>query len=176
MAYDLSAADNIGVGNLDAMADRERIVAAARRAGCDPALDALPRGYDTMLSRAFESTEYDDPGSGVVLSGGQWQRVAIARALLRDDTDLLILDEPSSGLDAEAEHEVHRRLREHRAGRTSLLISHRLSTVRDAEAIVVLSGGVVAEQGGHDDLLAAGGMYARLFELQAAGYRDDVRS
>jgi ATP-binding cassette subfamily B protein len=176
MAYDLSAADNIGVGNLDAMADRERIVAAARRAGCDPALDALPRGYDTMLSRAFESTEYDDPGSGVILSGGQWQRVAIARALLRDDTDLLILDEPSAGLDAEAECEVHRRLREHRAGRTSLLISHRLSTVRDAGAIVVLSGGVVAEQGGHDDLLAAGGMYARLFELQAAGYRDDVRS
>jgi ATP-binding cassette, subfamily B, bacterial len=176
MAYDLSAADNIGVGNLDAMADRERIVAAARRAGCDPALEALPRGYDTMLSRAFESTEYDDPGSGVILSGGQWQRVAIARALLRDDTDLLILDEPSAGLDAEAEHEVHRRLREHRAGRTSLLISHRLSTVRDAEAIVVLSGGVVAEQGGHDDLLTAGGVYARLFELQAAGYRDDVRS
>jgi ATP-binding cassette subfamily B protein len=172
MSYELSAADNIGVGNLAALEDRERIEEAARRAGCHDTLAGLPRGYDTMLSRMFESV--DDPGGGVLPSGGQWQRVAIARSLLRDDTDLLILDEPSSGLDAEAEYEVHRRLREHRAGRTSLLISHRLSTVRDAGEIVVLAGGAVAERGTHDELMHAGGTYARLFKLQASGYRDEA--
>ncbi|GAA1588818.1 ABC transporter ATP-binding protein [Actinomadura kijaniata] len=172
MAYELSAAENIAVGDPDAREDRARIVAAARRAGCDRALAALPWGYDTVLSRAFESAEQDDPGSGVLLSGGQWQRVALARALLRDRADLLILDEPSSGLDAEAEAEVHRGLREHRAGRTSLLVSHRLSTVRDADAIVALEEGAVAERGTHDALLRAGGLYARLFTLQATGYRD----
>ncbi|MBO2450794.1 ABC transporter ATP-binding protein [Actinomadura barringtoniae] len=171
MSYELSAADNIGVGRREAMDDRDRVEAAARRAGCHGTLAELPRGYDTMLSRAFDSGEHDDPDTGVLLSGGQWQRVAIARALLRDDADLLILDEPSSGLDAEAEHEVHTRLREHRAGRTSLLISHRLSTVREADSIVVLSGGAVAERGTHDGLLAAGGVYARLFTLQASGYQ-----
>jgi len=172
MAYELSAADNIGVGDLAALDDRARIEAAARRAGCHDALAALPRGYDTMLSRTFESPLWEDPGTGVLLSGGQWQRVAIARALLRDDTDLLILDEPSSGLDAEAEHEVHRNLRDHRTGRTSLLISHRLSTVRDASTIVVLDGGTVIERGTHDQLLDRNGTYARLFTLQADGYRD----
>ncbi|SEG59382.1 ATP-binding cassette, subfamily B [Thermomonospora echinospora] len=172
MAYELSAADNIGLGNLTELDERDRVVAAARRAGIHDTLAALPRGYDTMLSRAFESPEHDDPGTGVMLSGGQWQRVALARALMRDRTDLLILDEPSSGLDAEAEAEVHQRLREHRAGRTGLLISHRLSAVRDADAIVVLSEGAVVEQGDHDGLLSAGGLYARLFGLQAAGYRD----
>jgi ATP-binding cassette subfamily B protein len=171
MAYELSAAENIGVGASEAMDDRDRIVAAARRAGCHASLTALPRGYDTMLSRMFDPMERDEPGTGVLLSGGQWQRVAIARALLRDDADLLILDEPSSGLDAEAEHEVHRSLREHRRGRTGLLISHRLSTVRDAGTIIVLDGGGVAEQGTHAELLARGGIYARLFGLQASGYR-----
>jgi ATP-binding cassette, subfamily B, bacterial len=107
----------------------------------------------------------------VVLSGGQWQRLALARAFLRDACDLLILDEPSSGLDAEAEHEIHHRLRDHRAGRTSLLISHRLGAVRDADVIAVLAGGRIAEQGGHAQLLAAGGAYARLFTLQSEGYR-----
>ncbi|GLZ16299.1 multidrug ABC transporter permease [Actinomadura sp. NBRC 104425] len=172
MAYELSAADNIGVGDLAALDDRARIEAAARRAGCHDTLAALPRGYDTMLSRTFESPLWEDPGTGVLLSGGQWQRVAIARALLRDDTDLLILDEPSSGLDAEAEHEVHRGLRDHRTGRTSLLISHRLSTVRDASTIAVLDGGAVVERGTHEQLLARDGTYARLFTLQANGYRD----
>ncbi len=172
MCYELSAADNIGLGDPAALDDRERVVAAARRAGIDPALAALPRGYDTMLSRAFDNPVHDDPGTGVMLSGGQWQRVALARALVRDRADLLVLDEPNAGLDAQAEHEVHQRLNDHRAGRTSLLISHRLSTVRDADTIVVLADGAVAEQGTHDELMAGEGRYAGLFRLQAAGYQN----
>ncbi|WP_433334473.1 ABC transporter ATP-binding protein [Spirillospora sp. CA-294931] len=171
MAYELSAAENVAVGDLTALDDLGRLREAARRAGCDENLTALPRGYDTMLSRTFDPMDRDDPGTGVLLSGGQWQRVAIARALLRADADLLVLDEPSSGLDAEAEHDLHRRLRAHRQGRTSLLISHRLSTVRDADSIVVLSNGTVTEQGPHTALLAQNALYAHLFTLQASGYR-----
>ncbi|MCA2226173.1 ABC transporter ATP-binding protein [Nonomuraea aurantiaca] len=168
MSYDLTAAENIGVGEIEAMSDRSRIQSAAEMSGADQTVRALPHGYDTMLSRIFFGPEDD---TGVVLSGGQWQRLALARALVRDQRDLLILDEPSSGLDAEAEYEVHRRLREHRAGRTSLLVSHRLGAVRDADLIVVLGDGRIAEQGTHDDLIAAGSGYARLFETQASGYR-----
>nr|SBO98650.1 ABC transporter, ATP-binding protein [Nonomuraea gerenzanensis] len=171
MTYDLSARDNIGVGDLAARDDLGRIRAAAQRAGVDELLAALPRGYDTLLTRLFISEQdREDAATGVVLSGGQWQRTALARAFLRDGRDLMILDEPSSGLDPEAEAEVHARMREHRAGRTSLLISHRLNTVRDADLIVVMRDGVVAERGGHDDLMAVDGTYARLFRLQARGY------
>jgi ATP-binding cassette subfamily B protein len=106
----------------------------------------------------------------VLLSGGQGQRLALARAFFRNDRDLLILDEPSSGLDAEGEAEIHRSLHRHREGRTSLLISHRLNTVRDADQIAVLSEGVIAECDDHAGLTAAGGRYARLFALQADGY------
>jgi ATP-binding cassette subfamily B protein len=169
MEFDLTAAENIGVGDLAALGDRERITGAAAVAGVHDRLSALPRGYDTMLSRMFEA-ETGDQGAGVALSGGQWQRVALARTLLRERRDLLILDEPSSGLDAEAEHEIHQRLRAHRTGRTSLLVSHRLGAVRDADRIVVLADGTVAEDGDHDALLRAGGRYARLFALQAQGY------
>ncbi|MEV4063700.1 ABC transporter ATP-binding protein [Nonomuraea dietziae] len=168
MSYDLTAAENIGVGELEAMSDRARIQAAAEMSGADQIVRALPQGYDTMLSRIFFGPEDD---AGVVLSGGQWQRLALARALVREQRDLLILDEPSSGLDAEAEYEVHRRLREHRSGRTSLLVSHRLGAVRDADLIVVLGEGRIVEQGTHDDLIAARGGYAHLFETQASGYR-----
>ncbi|WP_030509420.1 ABC transporter ATP-binding protein [Microbispora rosea] len=182
MHYDMTAAENIGLGDLTAMDDRGRIEAAARRAGVHDVVGRLPRGYDTMLSRIFtgpvedglkEDAPTEDGGGdvGVHLSGGQWQRLALARAYLRGERDLLILDEPSSGLDAEAEHEIHRGLREHRRGRTSLLISHRLGAVRDADHIVVLDGGQVAEQGTHTGLLACGGIYAHLFALQAEGYR-----
>ncbi len=173
MAYDLSAAENIGLGDLPRLGDRDAVSGAARRAGAHDILTALPRGYDTLLTRVYlDAADRDDPDTGVELSGGQWQRVALARALLREGSDLLILDEPSSGLDAEAEAEITDRLRAHRAGRTSLLISHRLNTVRDADLIVVLHDGAVAERGAHEDLVAAGGEYARLFARQAAGYRD----
>jgi ATP-binding cassette subfamily B protein len=165
MAYDFSATDNVAVGDLSALGDRNRIELAARRAGIHDTIAALPRGYDTLLTRMFHSE-----GGGVMLSGGQWQRVALARAFLREDRDLVILDEPSAGLDAEAEHEVHCRLREIRAGRTSLLISHRLGTVRDADHIAVLVDGVITEQGTHTELLDADGAYAYLFNLQAEGY------
>ncbi|GAA0393644.1 ABC transporter ATP-binding protein [Microbispora corallina] len=172
MEYDMTAAENIGLGDLTAMDDRGRIEAAARRAGAHDAVDALPRGYDTMLSRIFADPAEDDGAeAGVRLSGGQWQRLALARAYLRGERDLLILDEPSSGLDAEAEHEIHRGLREHRRGRTSLLISHRLGAVREADHIVVLDGGQVAERGTHAGLLERGGIYAHMFALQAEGYR-----
>jgi ATP-binding cassette subfamily B protein len=171
MEFDLTAAENIGVGDLAGLNDRDRITRAAAASGMDGALAALPNGYDTMLSRMFAADpDRRDAAGGVLLSGGQWQRVALARTLMREGRDLLILDEPSSGLDAEAEHEIHQRLRAHRTGRTSLLVSHRLGAVRDADRIVVLADGTVVEDGDHDTLLRAGGRYARLFALQAQGY------
>jgi len=174
MEYDLTAAENIALGDLSGGVDRGRIEAAARRAGIHDKLAGLPRGYDTLLTRMFFSAaEADDPDpeDGVILSGGQWQRLALARALLRQERDLLILDEPSSGLDAEAEYEIHQTLRAYRHGRTSLLISHRLGAIRDADALVVLDQGRVIEQGTHAELMAANGVYANLFSLQAAGYQ-----
>ncbi len=175
MHYDLTAAENIALGDIDALGDRDRIMAAARLAGIHDTIEQLPSGYDTLLSRIFVSEQdKDDPETGVVLSGGKWQRLALARAFLRDNRDLLILDEPSSGLDAVAEHEVHTRLREHRTGRTSVLISHRLGAVRGADQIVVLDDGAVSERGTHEELIAADGVYAELFRLQAAGYQESV--
>ncbi|MEW9534020.1 ABC transporter ATP-binding protein [Microbispora sp. NPDC049125] len=172
MAYDLTAAENIAVGDVDSLDQPERIHEAAERADIHDKLVSLPRGYDTVLSRFFAAGPGEDPGQGVLLSGGQWQRVALARALLRADAaDLLILDEPSSGLDPEAEYAIHRRLRDYRAGRTSLLISHRLNTVRGADHIVVLADGQIAEQGTHDQLMALGGEYARLFIRQATDFQ-----
>ncbi len=171
MSYEMTVRENIGVGDLAAMGDAGRVEAAARRAGVDGTIRGLARGYETLLSRTFfHSGEHDDPETGILLSGGQWQRLALARAFLRDRRDLMILDEPSSGLDAEAEHAIHTELRAHRRGATSLLISHRLGTVRDADLIVVLADGRVVAQGTHDELMAADSGYARLFRLQAAGY------
>lgn len=173
MAYDLTAAENIGMGDLDRLDDLELIRDSAGRAGMDGKLSGMAYGYDTMLSRMFTSNaEKDDPDAGVFLSGGEWQRVALARGLMRADRDLLILDEPSSGLDAEAEHEIHRRLTEIRHGRTSLLISHRLGSVRDADQICVLADGRVVEEGTHRQLMAMDGEYRRLFQMQASGYQD----
>ncbi|MEU8030360.1 ABC transporter ATP-binding protein [Streptomyces sp. NPDC049099] len=161
--YDLTAAENIALGAPERAGE---VVRAARAAGVHDTLAALPRGYDTLLSRSYG----DGEEVGVELSGGQWQRVALARALLREDPDLLILDEPASGLDPQAEYEIQEALRLHRRGRTSLLISHRLGTARDADLIVVLRDGTVVESGGHAELVAAGGRYAGLFRRQAEGY------
>jgi ATP-binding cassette, subfamily B, bacterial len=172
MSYDLTAAENIGLGDLALLGDYGQIRKAAELAGTDAAISRLPQGYDTMLSRMFfRAGDQEEPETGVILSGGQWQRLALARGLMRADRDLLILDEPSSGLDAEAEHAIHQRLRGLGDGRTSLLISHRLSSVRDAGVIYVLSGGRVTEQGTHEELMTARGEYHRLFTLQANGYQ-----
>jgi ATP-binding cassette subfamily B protein len=173
MAYDMTAAENIALGDLDAFSDEHRIRAAAQRAGIHSTLTRLPHGYDTLLSRLFFAGD-DDPETGVVLSGGQWQRLALARAFLRDRRDLMILDEPSGGLDAEAEYEIHASLRMYRGGQTSLLISHRLGAVRDADHIVVLRDGRDVEQGDHRTLMARDGHYARLFTMQASGYQQNV--
>ena len=182
MEYDLSVAENIALGDLGARHDRPRIRAAATAAGFHTVAEALPDGYDTQLSRLFlpsRGTETEtgtdrtagyEQQAGVLLSGGQWQRLALARALLRTGSELLILDEPSSGLDPAAEAEIHHSLRGLRAGRSSLLISHRLGAVRGADRIVVLADGVVAEQGSHAELLALDGIYADLFRTQAEGY------
>jgi ATP-binding cassette subfamily B protein len=172
MHYDLLAAENIALGDLDALNDRPRLRAAAEEAGIHRKLASLPSGYDTMLSRTFMAgSDKNDPVAGVVLSGGEQQRLALARGLLRDRCDLMILDEPAAGLDAQAEAEIHQSLRRRRENRTSLLISHRLAAVRDADQIVVLSGGNVVERGDHPTLLAQDGLYARLFTTQASGYQ-----
>lgn len=171
MTYDLTAAENIGVGDLEHIDDRGRIQRAAELAGVAEAIERLPARYDTMLSRLHVGGSEDSEETGVLLSGGQWQRLALARMLMRADRDLLILDEPSSGLDAEAEHYVNRIVHGKTSGRTRLLISQRLNAVRVADRILVLENGVIIEEGSHAQLLAAGGRYAQLFTLQASGYR-----
>jgi ATP-binding cassette subfamily B protein len=171
MEYDLSARENIGVGDLALEFDPVAVRGAALTAEADGFIQELPRGYETMLSRIFFEGEEFATDDGVSLSGGQWQRLAIARSLLRSGRDVMILDEPSSGLDAEAEHQIHRTFTRLRRDRTSILVSHRLGSLRDADHIVVLEGGVIAEQGSHDDLIAANSRYSEMFSAQASGYQ-----
>ena len=160
--YHFTAADNIAVGRIEARDDRPRIVAAAERSLADEVIGNLPLGYDQIIGKRFRS--------GVDLSGGEWQKVAIARAYMRD-AQVLILDEPTAALDARAEFEVFKRFKELSHGKTAVLISHRFSSVRMADRIVVLMDGAVEATGTHAELLRQGGRYAELFEMQAAGYR-----
>jgi ATP-binding cassette subfamily B protein len=175
MCYDLTAHENVAVGDLRRLGDADRIRWAATTAGIHDDLAALPAGYDTMLSRILWGAFADEEAAeiNVVLSGGQWQRLALARMFLRGDRDVVILDEPSAGLDAAAEHAVHQTVHRHLHGRARLLISHRLAAVRAADTICVLDGGRIAERGTHDALMSSGGRYAELFTLQASGYQDD---
>ena len=160
--YHMTAAENIAVGRIEAREDRQRIVTAAERSLADEVIAKLPQGYDQVIGKRFRS--------GVDLSGGEWQKVAIARAYMRD-AQLLILDEPTAALDARAEFGVFQRFKELSEGKTAVLISHRFSSVRMADRILVLAEGQVEAMGTHEQLLAQGGRYAELFELQAAGYR-----
>jgi len=160
--YHLTAGENIGVGRIDAMDDAVRIREAAQRAMADEMIERLPHRYDQLIGRRFKT--------GVDLSGGQWQKLAIARAYMRD-AQVMILDEPTAALDARAEFEVFQRFKDLSRGKTAVLISHRFSSVRMADRILVLADGRLEASGTHEQLLAQGGRYAELFELQAAGYR-----
>ena len=162
MRYEMLAKENIGFGRIEELGNAARIERAGVRSLADDIIRRLPLGYDQMLGRRFEG--------GVDLSGGEWQKFALARAYMRD-AQLLILDEPTATLDARAEFRVFQRFAELTRDRMAVLISHRFSTVRMANRIVVLADGYIQEQGSHDELLALGGRYAELFELQAAGYR-----
>ena len=159
--YEMTALQNIAAGRVDA-AGEAAIRQAARKSGADQVIDRLPNGYEQLLGRRFEG--------GVDLSGGEWQKMALARAYLRD-AQILILDEPTAALDAASEYEIFERFAELTEGRIALLISHRFSTVRMADRIVVLEDGRIGEEGNHKQLLALGGKYSGLFELQAASYR-----
>jgi ATP-binding cassette, subfamily B, bacterial len=160
--YHFTAADNIAVGRIEARDDRARVVVAAERSLADEVIRKLPKGYDQIIGKRFRT--------GIDLSGGEWQKVAIARAYMRD-AQLLILDEPTAALDARSEFEVFKRFKELSQGKTAVLISHRFSSVRMADRIVVLMDGAVEAMGTHAELLEQEGRYAELFELQAAGYR-----
>jgi ATP-binding cassette subfamily B protein len=162
LRYQMTMAQNIAVGNIDKLGDRELIEAAARQSLAAALAERLPARYDQELGRRFRG--------GVELSGGEWQKVALARAYMRD-AQLLILDEPTAAMDARAEYEVFQRFAELTKGRTAVLISHRFSTVRMADRILVLEKGEMLEVGSHEELLALGGRYAELFDLQASGYR-----
>ena len=160
--FQFSASDNIGVGEVLQLNELPQIKSAAQRSLADTVIDQLPDGYDQMLGKRFKC--------GLDLSGGQWQKIALGRAYMKS-AELLILDEPTSALDARAEHEVFERFSALLEGKSAVLISHRFSTVRMADRILVLQNGEVLELGTHEELLVKKGKYAELFDLQAAGYQ-----
>jgi ATP-binding cassette, subfamily B, bacterial len=161
--YQLSVHENVGVGDVPAIADLDRVKRAADKGGATPMVEGLKDKWETMLGGWFEK--------GHELSGGQWQKIAVARGFMREDAEVLILDEPSAAIDAESEYELFQRLRDLAADRIALIISHRFSTVRIADRIAVLHGGKVVELGTHEELLQQDGRYAHLFRLQARGYQ-----
>ena len=162
MRYDMTARENIAIGRVAERQNLDEVVAAARKSKADDVVRKLEAGYEQMLGRRFDG--------GVDLSGGEWQKVALARAYLRD-AQILILDEPTASLDAKSEQQVFRQFAELTQNKLSLLISHRFSTVRMADRIVVLENGRIAEEGHHDQLMARDGRYAQMFDMQASNYR-----
>lgn len=160
--YQLTAAENIGVGQIEALDDRDRIIEAARKGGAHKNLITLPDGYDTLLGKWF--------ANGHELSLGQWQKVALSRAFMRD-AEILILDEPTASLDAEQEYQTFQHFRRLTEGKITILISHRFSTARMADQIAVLNDGELTELGSHEELVARQGLYAHLFSIQAKGYQ-----
>jgi ATP-binding cassette, subfamily B, bacterial len=162
VSYQFSARENIGIGRVERLDDTPAIAEAATKSGAATVIEALPEGYDTVLGKWFDG--------GVNLSGGEWQKVALGRAFMRE-AQILILDEPSAALDAKAEYELFSRLQQLAHGRTAIFISHRFSTVRRADRILVFEEGSLIESGTHEELVTLGGRYAELFNLQAASYR-----
>ncbi len=160
--YQLTVRENVGVGSVDNMADDLRLERAIERGGATDVVETLGDGLETQLGRWFHS--------GAELSGGQWQKIALARAFMRDEADILVLDEPTAALDAKAEAAVFERFRTLAKDRTTIVISHRFPTVRAADRIVVIEQGRIVEEGSHDELVAADTRYHRLFTLQASGY------
>ena len=161
--YQLLVGENIGAGDVRAFDDEERWKSAAEKGSASEFIPSLPKGFHTQLGKWFDD--------GRELSLGQWQKIALSRAFMREDADILVLDEPTASMDAEAEAKIFARFRALTESRTAILISHRFSTVRMADEIAVIEGGTVIEHGSHEDLMQKGGRYARLFTLQAQGYR-----
>ena len=161
--YQFTVGENIGAGDVRHMEDTARQVSAAETGMAAPFIETIPEGYETQLGRWFKG--------GRELSGGQWQKIALSRAFMRSDADILVLDEPTAAMDAAAEAAVFELFRAESHDKMTILISHRFSTVRAADQIVVIHGGRIIERGTHDSLLAENGTYAQLFRLQAKGYQ-----
>jgi ATP-binding cassette subfamily B protein len=162
MLYNLSAGENIRLGDIEGDKMDQGIMSAARSSGVDELISSLPEGYDTVIGNLFDDSRE--------LSWGEWQKIALARSLYRD-AEVLILDEPSSALDADAEYEIFSRFREIIRGRTALLISHRFTNVSLADRIIVLDKGAVAESGTHDELMEKKGIYHSMYTKQSSRYK-----